>query len=330
MRIHIILLSWFEIAYATVTFPFLGDWGQPGIGLDMVGANVRNRTYDFLILGGDNFYDNGVSSVHDSQFSTTYASQFGSLEIPQYVILGNHDYFGNPLAQLLYSQYDSHWNAEYYYYSRIIEVADVKLCAVFIDTEDFSQSAQLSFLHTSLSACTLISDWVFVFGHHPVFSSGGHGDSQYLKDNLQPVLDMYKVDFYVSGHDHVFSHHQDNGVNYIVSGGTSKRTTSPLFSSTSQANSTLFKTMAVYGFAHFEVLKKEVKFSIIDVERNASIYQFSKSDLRTHVTTNAEFPVHGTTPWSATYIWLLIVMMLLIWTAGVMAVTPYRIVAQFK
>ena len=39
-------------------------------------------------------------------------------------------------------------------------------------------------------------------GHHPVFSAGVHGNTQYLESNLKPLLEENNVSLYLSGHDH--------------------------------------------------------------------------------------------------------------------------------
>lgn len=48
--------------------------------------------------------------------------------------------------------------------------------------------------------------WLVVCGHYPVFSVGGHGDTEELLSDLLPLLKRYKVDAYLSGHDHLSAH----------------------------------------------------------------------------------------------------------------------------
>ena len=44
--------------------------------------------------------------------------------------------------------------------------------------------------------------WNIVFGHHPVYSQGGHGDTDLVQQFIWNVLFEQEVDFYLSGHDH--------------------------------------------------------------------------------------------------------------------------------
>jgi hypothetical protein len=64
-------------------------------------------------------------------------------------------------------------------------------------------------------------DWVFVFGHHPLYSaSPKHGDTDELIARLEPIFDEAAVDFYFCGHDHDFQHLKpDNSyTDYFVAG----------------------------------------------------------------------------------------------------------------
>lgn len=44
--------------------------------------------------------------------------------------------------------------------------------------------------------------YLIVAGHHPVFSAGVHGNTEYLESNLKPLLEENNVTVYLSGHDH--------------------------------------------------------------------------------------------------------------------------------
>lgn len=72
--------------------------------------------------------DNGVTSVDDYQWYSTFTSVFtaSSLQIPWYAILGNHDYKGNPGAQIEYTKkkIDDRWTMPGHLYSAIYYNAD--------------------------------------------------------------------------------------------------------------------------------------------------------------------------------------------------------------
>lgn len=51
--------------------------------------------------------------------------------------------------------------------------------------------------------------WTIVYGHHPVFSNGGHGDTTRLHrgaPSLLALLERHRVTAYVAGHDHDLQH----------------------------------------------------------------------------------------------------------------------------
>ena len=52
------------------------------------------------------------------------------------------------------------------------------------------------------------ADWLFVCGHHPVYSAGRHGPTPRLVNQLRPLLEKYKVAAYFCGHDHNLQHIQ--------------------------------------------------------------------------------------------------------------------------
>mmetsp|Transcript_14696 Transcript_14696/g.22852 ORF Transcript_14696/g.22852 Transcript_14696/m.22852 type:complete len:164 (+) Transcript_14696:1020-1511(+) len=75
---------------------------------------------------------------------------------------------------------------------------------------------QLKWLEKTLNAST--SDWLVVAGHYPVFSGGEHGNTPELQEQVKPLLEKYRVDFYLCGHDHTLQHLRSDGVDYFVSG----------------------------------------------------------------------------------------------------------------
>lgn len=67
--------------------------------------NVDKFGARYVLLLGDNFYENGVKSIEDPLWNT-FESLFSDKafqEMPFYSVLGNHDYHYSPFSQVLYS-----------------------------------------------------------------------------------------------------------------------------------------------------------------------------------------------------------------------------------
>jgi len=256
------LQSTFCVPTESLSWLALGDWGQPGDAQQQVAATMAReaskRQPDFLLLLGDNFYPAGVFSSHDPQWNTTYDAVYdeASLQVSHYAVLGNHDYYsGNPFAQIerCRNADSKNWRMPDRWYSREFvfdtsahcsdHTPGVKVLFLFLDTmvlavadlglfengtrgkrywvEAEQRSQHWKWLEETLKAST--ADWVFVVGHHPVFSAGKHGDQATLKQKLDPLLVKYGVDMYLSGHDHDQQMLLgDHGLTYLISGSGSK------------------------------------------------------------------------------------------------------------
>lgn len=313
-----------------IRFSFLGDWGAVGEGLSATARRVNAEVNDFIIFGGDNIYETGIASTNDPKMKEIYLDNFGNLTIPQYVILGNHDRFGNHMAQLVYSQYvPGRWVADFYYYMRRVNVRGTSLCTIFLDTNDLNMSGQMAFLHAALKTCQQ-DDWIIVSGHHPVFSTGGHGDSGSLRSDLQPVLDAYRVDLYLSGHDHTMSVHEEHGTTYIVSGAASKKTTSSWLTSTSAAEITLFSTYNVFGFTRVEVKGNKLEFVMINSVSGESLFSLALTSRKSQRQSNAESGIAvpelgGARSWSSFSVFVWTFLIVVSWFGGTFVIKPLDI-----
>ncbi|WP_213979092.1 tartrate-resistant acid phosphatase type 5 family protein [Sphingomonas sp. dw_22] len=227
----------------TVSFMAIGDWGrqgephQRGVADEMgrLAAQIGSR---FTLALGDNFYNSGVQSVEDPLWKESFENVYTapSLQHRWYAILGNHDYKGNPQAQIDYSRTSPRWTMPGRYY--VIPGASISVpnADIFmIDTaplvsqyrkepaataehhvHDQNADAQYAWLDKALGQSK--ADWKLVFGHHPVFSGGQHGDSDDLIVNLLPILKRHGVQAYVCGHDHDMQHIHKAGMHFIATG----------------------------------------------------------------------------------------------------------------
>lgn len=225
-----------------VQFLAIGDWGTGGKGqraiAEAMAEKARRDSAWFVLVLGDNFYQDGVSSVDDEQWQTKFERMYwqASLQIPFYAVLGNHDYRTNPQAQVEYTAHSARWKMPQRYYRLSQQIDSAHRIDFFcldtyplsdLSSEDVDQSRDTSGVHSQLEwlARELSGSdarWKIVMGHHALYSNGEHGNNRGLISLLEPLLDRFNVDLYLAGHDH----HQEllkpvRGVEFIVSGGGS-------------------------------------------------------------------------------------------------------------
>jgi predicted MPP superfamily phosphohydrolase len=224
-------------------FLVVGDWGRNGefgqqeVANEMAKAATKLEP-DFIIATGDNFYPDGVASIDDPLWLSSYEQIYKahSLYCPWYVVLGNHDYRGNPQAELDYSQKSRRWNLPSRYYSFTKKIDDTtNALFVFMDTSPFQREywsdlnkyhigeqdtlAQLRWIDSVLR--TSKAQWKFVIGHHHVYSSGKRTINDGFRSTISPILEKYKVNAYINGHEHFLQHHffsPQETVHYFCSG----------------------------------------------------------------------------------------------------------------
>ena len=228
-----------------LNFVVFGDWGRKGeqdqveVAAQMAKAAQKMDT-KFIIAVGDNFYENGVTSVDDPHWQASFEQVYAasSLQVPWHVILGNHDYHGDCEAQLAYAKTHSRWNLPARYYLQSHKINDAITADFFyIDTTPMLKEyythdktrdkvkaqdvpKQLAWFKNALAESK--AQWKIVFGHHPIYSGGDHGDSPELIENILPLLHEYKVQAYFNGHDHDLQHLMAGEVNLFDSGAGSQ------------------------------------------------------------------------------------------------------------
>ena len=99
--------------------------------------------------------------------------------------------------------------------------------------------------------------WKVVYGHHPIYSHGHHGNNREMIRELLPVL-KERADVYLAGHDHDMQHLKPEGnLHFFVSGAGGKlRTIKP-------GPRSLFAKSAL-GFSVLEADKSSLKMTFVD------------------------------------------------------------------
>lgn len=227
------------ILQPNISFTSFGDWGSSNFHQTSVANSIHNyittRNASFNIVLGDNFYENGISSVNDSQWITKYKSLYND-SIPWYVILGNHDYYGNYSAQIDFTNYDQMWKMPSNNY--VVNLPYLKL--IMIDTQLLDpQCSIVSKNITSIQIKKKIYSWItnevqtghpnkIVIGHAGMYNVGDHGNCKELINNLFPILDKYNIRLYLHGHSHLFQYNLRNKLHMINCGSASKLSNPPI------------------------------------------------------------------------------------------------------
>ncbi|KAH7280541.1 hypothetical protein KP509_36G001800 [Ceratopteris richardii] len=244
-----------------LSFLVVGDWGREGLYNQTLVAQQMGKIggelgTQFVVSTGDNFYNSGLSNVSDPTFTYSFTDVYtaSSLQTTWYAVLGNHDYKGNVLAQLSDDIVTRDWR---WFCRRSFQLnftmcngssagsCNATLDMFFFDTTPFideywtpekiskfnwtglaprEEQLQLQLDELREGLNTSSATWKIVVGHHTIRSVGNHGDYAELVEKLLPILEEFKVNAYINGHDHNLQHilRQDSTVNFFTSGGGSK------------------------------------------------------------------------------------------------------------
>ena len=265
----------------------------------------------FVSLTGDLAYPDGFSSVDDPTYTELITKAFDGIDLPLFPILGDNDYGSDDrksdlAAYIHFGDLDGRWMMRNYYYHEIHEVHGISMCAVHIDTQSLIEirfpeyrspeemialEAQLDWLQSTLSSETCQqSDWIIVFGHHPLLSTSRKGNkgtsSQTLREKLLPMFREYLVDAYFCGHDHdlqaiTLTHPGEHNMSFIVSGATSRLRNKVFDGPLVGINS--WRVLDKVGFALTEVSPDEMTTLFLDSATGTTLHTHltrSHRDLR--------------------------------------------------
>jgi tartrate-resistant acid phosphatase type 5 len=183
---------------------------------------------NFIILTGDNFYNDGVKTVDDPQWQQKFEKMYDAkrLPMPFIAVLGNHDWRNDqPDVEIEYAKAHpgTRWQMDGHWFKRQFpaQLADRNAAPLaeffFVDTQAWSATdthvshykdkhlgdKQMAWLEAELKKSQ--ARWKIVVAHHPLYSNGEHGhDTQitFLRGRLGPLFKQRKVDAFITGHDH--------------------------------------------------------------------------------------------------------------------------------
>ncbi|HYN37142.1 MAG TPA: metallophosphoesterase [Actinomycetota bacterium] len=153
---------------------------------------VKNKP-DLVLTAGDNQYDDGKLS----DFRDSYDKTWGRLKSITKPTPGNHEYRRND-GQGYYNYFGSKAgrpNRGYYSFDR----EEWHIIALNSNISTRRTSRQIEWLRKDLTSNP--ADCTLAFWHHPLFSSGEHGNHSYVKP-IWKALSADDADLVITGHDH--------------------------------------------------------------------------------------------------------------------------------
>ena len=220
-----------------VTFAVIGDMGTGEPEQRVVGAALaatcKTEGCRFVIAVGDNLYD-GPKTTEDPRFQTWFREPYAGLDVPVWLSLGNHDWYGEPQAEIDYTALAAKETKGPYWFmpGPIFTVPGLPpwLDLVAIDTQTIVQGpeagkqAQVALLNAALpkDASSALTRWSLVYGHHPWRSSGAHGDTKAVSEFLAPWLNGTTIDAAFFGHDHHQEHYDAGNAQLFIQGATAQ------------------------------------------------------------------------------------------------------------
>lgn len=213
---------------AAFRFALLGDSGggkkpQHAVAQAILAARPAA---DFLVHGGDLIYPAGADADYPEKFFRPYKDLLPTR--PFYGCIGNHDdatddaqpYLDNLVLPDNNPGKHERWYSFEWGGSRFLCLDSTRFGG------SFERSGQKAWIESQLAKKSW-PGWTIVFFHHPLY---GAMSTRYLDDMLRrvrqgPLLEEWRVDLVLNGHDHYYhrSHPQSAGgrwsIVHVISGG---------------------------------------------------------------------------------------------------------------
>ncbi|CAL1518998.1 3',5'-cyclic adenosine monophosphate phosphodiesterase CpdA [Chitinophaga sp. MM2321] len=224
--------EWFQFSTAGLpgepfSFIYLGD-AQANI-LSLWSRAIRKAWSSapdarLIIHAGDLVHKGNNNNQWQQWFE---AGSFIHSSIPGMMTPGNHEYYENTAGQDVPSVF---WRPQFtlpengpagleetVYYTDVQGMRFISLNSEEIRISDTLLARQQTWLEDVLKNNP--NRWTCITFHHPVLSTSKKHDNTRLRENFKPLLDKYKVDLVLQGHDHTYARGRsgNTGPVYVVS-----------------------------------------------------------------------------------------------------------------
>ncbi|MBE0679897.1 MAG: metallophosphoesterase family protein [Bacteroidales bacterium] len=215
--------EWFTFTTASAapdpyTFLFFGD---SQMGTNSLYSRVIRQAYRsvpgarLMIFPGDLVDGGSGSKLQDDEWGEWHAADgFINAEIPVMPTPGNHEYY-NP-ADRSRRELNRYWRPGFTLpengpagleeTSYTIDYQGVRFIVlnsdIMLRSEEFA-GKQALWVEDLLknNPCK----WTIMTFHHPLFSTSARRDNKVVRELLKPLIDKYRVDLVLNGHDHTYA-----------------------------------------------------------------------------------------------------------------------------
>ncbi len=231
LTLFILCFFYFQASIANTEICVVGDTGTGGEDQYKVAEAMFKANCKTILHTGDVIYDKGVSSETDLQWITKFEDPNAPLiqsGAEFYMSMGNHDHGAGKKDKIkqIHMAY-ANKNSFYKFFGLQYNFKLGNNCFWAVDTDSFGDD-EAQEVNLSVDNANDKCDWKIFFGHHPIVSSGDHGDAKpnsFLIKNLDPILTRH-ADVYFAGHDHNLAdegfYPNENGFRQIISGAGAK------------------------------------------------------------------------------------------------------------
>jgi 3',5'-cyclic AMP phosphodiesterase CpdA len=173
------------------------------------GAYSQMPKADFLLHAGDLINSRNRDHEWGEWF---YAGGWIYGTMPSIATPGNHEYYNNPDGIYTLTE---HWKPSFtlpengpegyeetVYYIDYQNVRIISLNSPMFDESPKHTATQVEWLKKVLAENN--QKWTIVTMHHPVYSTAAGRNNEILQKALRPILEDYKVDLVLQGHDHTY------------------------------------------------------------------------------------------------------------------------------
>jgi hypothetical protein len=172
-------------------FAAAGDWACTSKAKDTV-KNIIDHDAQLILALGDLSYDNSAKC---------WLKIIKPIAEKTKIVIGNHEVESSKKLK----DYMKAFNLEKQYYS--FNYQNVHFLALSTETAYDEGSKQYKFAEKDLEQYSDDEsiDWIVVFYHKNVYSSGGGlPDEKDFRENYHPLFDKYNVDLALQGHHHAY------------------------------------------------------------------------------------------------------------------------------